>query len=152
MRTKPLILATTKIKSKVKNKVKHAKHKSKVSRKAIIKIIRTKHQKRVWLSLILYCMQSSLLPLFYCHTLTELSFLMTTSYLVLWLTVLKISITKGLFFLSDFLLYHTPSSGIIDHYCIMGNLKKSGKTKNKLKTIYPKNHESFKSSKPRVQF
>ena len=59
---------------------------------------------------------------------------------------------KRSIYLSDFLLYHTPISGIIDHYCIMGNLKKTGKTKNKLKTIYPKNHESFKSSKPRVQF
>ena len=28
---------------------------------------------------------------------------------------------KRSFFLSDFLLYHTPISGIIDHYCIMGN-------------------------------
>ena len=110
-----------KIKSKVKNKIRHPVHKSKVSRLTIIKIIRTKHHNRAWLSLILYCMQSSLLPLFYCHTLTELSFLMTTSYLVLWLTVLKISITKGLFFLSDFLLYHTPISGIIDHYCILRN-------------------------------
>ena len=87
-----------KIKSKVKNKIRHAVHKSKVSRLTIIKIIRTKHRNRAWLSLILYCMQSSLLPLFYCHTLTELSFLMTTSYLVLWLTLLKISITKGRFF------------------------------------------------------
>ena len=30
--------------------------------------------------------------------------------------------------------------------------KKSGKNKNKLRTIYPKNHENFKNSKPRVQF
>ena len=34
----------------------------------------------------------------------------------------------------------------------MENLKNIGKSKNKLRTIYPKNHESFKNSKPRVQF
>ena len=28
---------------------------------------------------------------------------------------------------------------------------KSGRNKNKLKTIYPKNHENFKNSKPKVQ-
>ena len=43
-------------------------------------------------------------------------------------------------------------SGIIDHYCIMENFKKLGKNKNKLRAIYPKNHENFKNSKPRVQF
>ena len=30
--------------------------------------------------------------------------------------------------------------------------KKLGENKNKLRTIYPKNHENFKNSKPRVQF
>ena len=30
--------------------------------------------------------------------------------------------------------------------------KNSGKNKNKLRTIYHKNHENFKNSKPRVQF
>ena len=30
--------------------------------------------------------------------------------------------------------------------------KKLGENKNKLKAIYPKNHEFFKNSKPRVQF
>ena len=47
--------------------------KNKVSSLAILKIIRTKHQNRAWLSLILYCMQTS-------STLTTPSFLMTTSY------------------------------------------------------------------------
>ena len=42
----------------------------------------------------------------------------------------------------------TPISGVIDHYCNMENLKKSGKN-NKLRTIYPKN---FKNNKRRVQF
>ena len=33
------------------------------------------------------------------------------------------------------------------------NLKKqSGENKSKLRTIYPKNHENFKNSKPRAQF
>ena len=30
--------------------------------------------------------------------------------------------------------------------------KKSGENKNKLRKIYPNNHENFKNSKPRVQF
>ena len=86
MSTKLLVVATKKkkkIKSKAENKVRDVDLESKVSRLAIIKIIRTKHQKRAWLSLILYCIQSSLLRLFYCHTLTKLRFSMTTSYLVL---------------------------------------------------------------------
>ena len=40
-----------------------------VSTPAILKILTTKHQNRAWFSLILYCMQSSLFSLFYCHTL-----------------------------------------------------------------------------------
>ena len=138
MRAKPLILAKKrKIKNKARNKVRHAEHNSKVSRLAILKIIRTKHQNRAWLSLILYCMQTSLLSLFYCHTLTQLSFLMTASYLVLGLTVLKISIKKSIFFLSDFLLYHTSISDIIDHCCIMGNLKTIGKNQEQIKNNIP---------------
>ena len=70
MRAKPLILAKKrKIKNKARNKVRHAEHNSKVSRLAILKIIRTKHQNRAWLSLIFYSIQTSLLSLFYCHTL-----------------------------------------------------------------------------------
>ena len=47
MRAKPLILAKKKkIKNNAKNKVRHAEHNSKVSRLAILKIIRTKHQNR----------------------------------------------------------------------------------------------------------
>ena len=34
----------------------------------------------------------------------------------------------------------------------MGIKKRSRKNKNKLRTIFPKNHENFKNSKPRVQF
>ena len=37
----------------------------------------------------------------------------------------------------------------------MGNQKKkkkTGKNKNKSRTIYPKNHENFKNNKPRGQF
>ena len=51
MRTKPLILAKKQIKNKVKNKVRHAEHKSKVSRLEILKVIGAKHQNRAWLSL-----------------------------------------------------------------------------------------------------
>ena len=68
-----------------------------MSRLAILEIIRTKHQNTAWLLLILYYIKTSQLSLFYCHTLAKLSFLMTTSYTVLQLTVLKISIKKGLF-------------------------------------------------------
>ena len=90
MRTKSFPLEK-KNKNNAKNNVGHAEHKSKVSKLAILKIIRTKHRKRPWLSLILYCIQTSL-------------------------------------------------------------LKKSGKTKNKLRTINCKNQKRFKNSKPRVQF
>ena len=34
----------------------------------------------------------------------------------------------------------------------MENFKKSGENKNKLRTLYPKNQENLKNSKPRVQF
>ena len=34
----------------------------------------------------------------------------------------------------------------------MENKKKSGENKNKLRTIYPRNQENSKNSKPRVQF
>ena len=34
----------------------------------------------------------------------------------------------------------------------MENLKKMEENKIKLRTIYPKNNENFKNSKPRVQF
>ena len=34
----------------------------------------------------------------------------------------------------------------------MENKKKLGENKNKLRTLYPKNHENFKNSKPKVQF
>ena len=44
---------------------------------------------------------------------------------------------KRSFFLSDFLLYHTPISGIIDHYCIIGNLKKIGKNQEQIKNNIP---------------
>ena len=60
----------------------------------------------------------------------------------------------GLFLFLTFSCNITPISSIIDHYSIMENLKKSEKNKSKLKlrTIFPKNYEDFKNSKPRVQF
>ena len=56
-------------KNKAKNKVRHPEQ-SKVSRLVILKLKRTKHRNRAWLTPILYCMQTSLLSLFYFHTLT----------------------------------------------------------------------------------
>ena len=108
---------------------------------AILNIIRAKHQNRAWLSLILYCMQTSLLSLFYhilfspvtdCtenkHYKRSFFFFLTFCCIILRFLVLQI-------------------------ITVLWEIKKKlGKTKNKLKTIYPKNHESFKSSKPRVQF
>ena len=44
----------------------------------------------------------------------------------------------------------TPISGILDHYVLWKIFKKSGENKNKLRTIYPKNHENIKNSKPRI--
>ena len=54
MRAKALFLAEEK--EQAENKVRLAEHKSKVSSLAIFKIIRTKHQNRAWLLLLLSCM------------------------------------------------------------------------------------------------
>ena len=84
---------------------------------------------------------------------------MTTSYLFAYYTSDSqvslsscMSIKTGLFLFLTFCCIITPISDIIDHYCIMENFKKSGENDNKVRTIYPKNHENFKSSNPRVQF
>ena len=82
---------------------------------------------------------------------------MTTSYSKnIHLSNLLVHIAHSSFMSISFFLHEhcliPPISSIIDHYCIIENLKKSGKNKNKLRTIYPKNHEIFKNSKPRVQF
>ena len=84
---------------------------------------------------------------------------MITSYLFAYYTLDSqvslsscMSINTGLFFFLTFCRIITPISGIIDHYCIMEDLIKSGENKNKLRIMYPKNHENFKNSKPRVQF
>ena len=48
------------------------------------------------------------------------------------------------FFFLTFCCIIIPISVIIDHDCIMENFKKkSGENKNKLRTIHPKNHETF---------
>ena len=62
------------------------------------------------------------------------------------------SIKTGLFCFLTFCCIITPISGIIDHYSVTENKKNSKKNKTKLRTIYPKNYENFKNSKPRVQF
>ena len=41
------------------------------------------------------------------------------------------------FFLSHFLLYHDPISGIIDRDCIMENLKKTGKNQEQTQNNIP---------------
>ena len=56
------------------------------------------------------------------------------------------SIKTGLFLFPTFSCIISPISGIIDYYCITNIFKKSGKNKNKLRTIYPKNHEHFKNN------
>ena len=61
----------------------------------------------------------------------------TFSYEHLWVAASEISIKTGIFYSLNFCC-----SGIIDLK------KKLGKNKNKLRTIYPKNHEKFKNSKP----
>ena len=63
-----------------------------------------------------------------------------------------ISIKTGLFFFLTFCCIIIPISGILDLYCIMKKLKISGENKNESKTIYPKNHDNFKNSKPRVLY
>ena len=59
---------------------------------------------------------------------------MTTSYLFAYSKLDSqvsisscMSIKTAFFFLSDFLLYHTPISGIIDHHCIMENFEDVGR-------------------------
>ena len=79
---------------------------------------------------------------------------MTYFYLVPWfLTDCTEMSNKGsIFFCLNFCCIITPICGIADHFCIIENFKKiSGKNKNKLRTMYPKNPENFKNSKSRVQ-
>ena len=60
---------------------------------------------------------------------------------------------SGVFFLSDFLLCHCSNLWYYRLLLYYGKFfKKLEKNKNKLGTIYPKNHEYFKNSKPSVQF
>ena len=57
------------------------------------------------------------------------------------------------FFFLIFCCIVTPVSGTIDHYCTMENIKKyREKNRNRLRTIYPKNHKNFKNSKCKVQY
>ena len=141
MRTKPLILVKKRTKLRTKSCMLNIRAKRLSLPFAILNIIRAKHQNRAWLLLILYCMQASLLSLFYRilfspvtdstenkHYKSLFFFFLTFCCIILRFLVLKIITVLWEIF------------------------KKSGKTKNKLKRIYPKNHERFKSSKPRVQF
>ena len=58
---------------------------------------------------------------------------------------MHVSIKTGLFFSLNF--YR-----IKDHYYYGKFKKKLGENKNKLRTIYPKNHANFKNSKSRSSF
>ena len=75
---------------------------------------------------------------------------MTSSYLLAYYTLgsqvslsFCYSIKTDLFFFLIFSCIISPISGIIDHYCVMEGQQNSGENKNKLRTIYPKNHEHF---------
>ena len=65
MWTKPLILVKKRTKLKTKSSVLNIRAKCLSLPFAILNIIRAKHQNRAWLLLILHCMQTSLLSLFY---------------------------------------------------------------------------------------
>ena len=83
---------------------------------------------------------------------------MTTSYLFAYYTLDSqvslsscMSIKTGLFSFW-FLLYHYSDFWYYKSLLYYVKFKKkSGENKNKLRTIYPKNHENFKNRKPRVQ-
>ena len=77
---------------------------------------------------------------------------MTTPYLFAYYTLdsqvslsSSMSIKTGLFFFLTFCCIITPISGIINYYYVMENWKKknSGENKNKLRKMYPNNHEKF---------
>ena len=51
------------------------------------------------------------------------------------------------------LMHHSSDFSYYRSFVYYGKMfKNSKKNKNKLRTTYPKNHENFKNSKPRVQF
>ena len=93
---------------------------------AILNIIRAKHQNRAWMLLILYCMQASLLSLFYHILLGRVTDCTENKHY-----------KRSFLFLSHFWLHHTPISDIIDHYCIMRNFKKIGKNQEQIKNNMP---------------
>ena len=126
MRTKPLILVKKRTKLRTKSCMLNIRAKRLSLPFAILNIIRAKHQNRAWLLLILYCMQASLLSLFY-HILFSL---------VTGCTENK-HYKRSFLFLYDFLLYHTPICGIIDHYCVIRNFLKNGKNQEQIKNNIP---------------
>ena len=75
---------------------------------------------------------------------------MTTSYLFTYYTLdSQVSLSSSMsinrhFFILTFCCIITPISGIINYYYVMENWgKKSGENKNKLRKMYPNNHEKF---------
>ena len=57
----------------------------------------------------------------------------------------SMGIKKGLFFFLTFCCITAPISGIINYYYVMESrkTKKSGENKNRLRKMYPINHEKF---------
>ena len=86
---------------------------------------------------------------FYPHTLTWLSLLLTI-VLLSHFNMVKLVIDHILF--QEYMLFKFVCFLYIGGQSIFTFLHKIGKKQNKLKTIYPKNHENFKNSKPRIQF
>ena len=126
MRTKPLILVKKRTKLRTKSCMLNIRAKRQSLPFAILNVIRAKHQNRAWLLLILYCMQASLLSLFYHILFSSVTDCTENKHY-----------KRSFLFLSGFLLYHTPISGIRDHYCIMRNLKQIGKNQEQIKNNIP---------------
>ena len=84
---------------------------------------------------------------------------MTTSYLFAYYIMdSQVSLSScmriktGLLFFLTFCCIITPILVLWIITVLWEIFKKSRENKNKLKTIYPKNHENFKNSKSKVQF
>ena len=126
MRIKPLILVKKRTKLRIKSGMLNIRVKHLSLPFVILNIIRAKHQNRVWLLLILYCMQTSLLSIFYHILFSPVTDCTENKHY-----------KRSFLFLSDFLLYHTLISDIIDHYCFMRNLKNIGKNQEQIKNNIP---------------
>ena len=94
----------------------------------------------------LYCTVQRLVLLSHLNTAKLFNdYILFQEYTPVW------ALKQVFFFFQTFCYIIIPISGIMGHYSMMVNYNKNQK-KNKLRTIYSKNHENFKSSKPRLQF